>query len=190
MSRSRSAIRPSPSPANTIMPSACASFRSGGSSGSIAMQPETWKPPTTTGTSAARNWRPRSRARGKLVGLNPDERDESAAGGLDAPNCRADIDDRVAFVVSLDLDVDVGAESPLLGAYRQQTVDAGEAVRGDGRTPPLDDVTVLVVVGRLEKNDPKRSLAHSSPSSRGGRTPIASASSSTPLKQSDQTVAV
>ena len=71
MSRNRPSMRPSPSPANRMMPSAPASFRSGGSSGSMDRQPLTWNPPITTGSPAARNWRPRSSARGNWLDCTP-----------------------------------------------------------------------------------------------------------------------
>ena len=82
-----------------------------GSSGSMAMQPLTWKPPITTGTPAARNWRPRSSARGNWLDCTPTSADQAAAGGADAlARWPLDIDDGVALVVGLDLDIDVGAE--------------------------------------------------------------------------------
>ena len=46
-------------------------LRSGGSSGSIDRQPLTWNPPITTGSPAARNWRPRSSARGNWLDWTP-----------------------------------------------------------------------------------------------------------------------
>ena len=71
-SRSTSSSRPSSaSPAKNEMPSACASRISGGISGSIAMQPETWKPPMPTGSPAARNGRARSTARGNWLDCTP-----------------------------------------------------------------------------------------------------------------------
>ena len=78
------------------------------------MQPETWKPPITTG-DALRPERARKieRAR-KLVRLNPDEADKSASRRLYPPGRRANVDDRVALVTGFDLDRDVGAESLFL----------------------------------------------------------------------------
>ena len=65
----------------------------GGSSGSIEMQPETWNPPITTGTPAARNCaREIERAR-KLVRLHADEADEARAGRSDLPDRALDVDD-------------------------------------------------------------------------------------------------
>ena len=57
-------------------PCPCASWISGGISCSIDRQPETWKPPITTGSPAARNSRARSTARGELVRLHADQADQ------------------------------------------------------------------------------------------------------------------
>ena len=100
---------------------------------------------------------------GKLVRLDPDEADESAAVGLDPLRHRLDVDDLVALVVGLELDVRVGAERFLLGASGQKSVDAGEAVRGDGGEPPLDHVAFVVIVRRLDEDDPECPLAHAVP---------------------------
>ena len=96
----------------------------------------------------------------KLVRLNPDEPDKSAARSLYPPGRRLDVDDRVALVTGFDLDVDVGAESPLLGASGQEPVDAGKAVRRDGGEAPLDDIAVIVVMRRLDQNDREPALGH------------------------------
>jgi hypothetical protein len=89
----------------------------------------------------------------KLVGLHPDQPDEARAGGAQAPDRALDADDRVALVVHLDLDVDLGPERLPLRAFGQQAVDAGEAVGRDGGAMPLDDIAVGVVVRRLDQDD-------------------------------------
>ena len=79
-SRSTSSSRcSSASPAKSEMPSACASLMSAGISGSIEMQPETWKPPMQT-WQAGRAERPREidRAR-ELVRLHADQPDQRRA---------------------------------------------------------------------------------------------------------------
>jgi hypothetical protein len=85
--------------------------------------------------------------------LNADERHEPTAAGPDAFGNLADVDDRIALVVDFDLDLDVGTENMLFGAFREQAIDAGEAVRGDRRSPPLDDISVFIVVRRLDEYD-------------------------------------
>ncbi len=95
----------------------------------------------------------------KLIRLDPDQRHEAAVG-QNAVRYRGDVDDGVALVVDLEFDVDVGAENPLVRAFRQQSVDAGQAVRGDGGAAPLDDIAVVVVMGRLDQNDREPALGH------------------------------
>src|SRR3984957_20832582 len=97
---------------------------------------------------------------GKLVRLNPDEPDKPLAVSLYSAGRRLDVDELVALVIGFDLDRDVGTERLLLGASGQESVDAGEAVRGDGGEPPLDHVSVVVIVRRLDEDDPERLLSH------------------------------
>ena len=101
----------------------------------------------------------------KLVRLHPDQPDKPAAVGLDALRHRLDVDDLVALVIGFEFDVDVGAERFFLGASGQEPVDAGEAVRRDGGEPPLNHVAVVVIVGRLDEDDPERPLIHCPPCS-------------------------
>ena len=93
-----------------------------------------------------------------LVRLHADQPDHAAAGGADALGHRRHIDDGVALVAGVDLDVDVGAEHAVVGALPHQPVDAGERVRRQGRAQPLDDIAILVVVRRLDQLDPKGAL--------------------------------
>ena len=109
---------------------------------------------------------------GKLVGLDPDQPDESPARRPYATSRRAHVDNRVALVISLDCDVDVGAERALSGASGDEAIDAREAVGGNGRAAPLDDVAVVVVVRRLDENDPERPRSHGALGSRAARAPI------------------
>ena len=96
------------------------------------MQPETWKSADHHGHARRPELAREIEGAGKLVRLNPDEPDKSAARGLYPPGRRPHVDDRVALVIGFDLDVDVGAEGLLLGAAGQEPVDAGKAVRRDG----------------------------------------------------------
>ena len=47
---------------------------------------------------------------GKLIGLHPDQADESAAGLADPADYTVDIDDGIGFVVSFQGDLDLWAE--------------------------------------------------------------------------------
>ena len=90
-----------------------------------------------------------------LIRLHADQPDHAAAGGADALGHRRHIDDGVALVTGVDLDVDVGAEHAVVGAFPHQPIDAGQRVRRQRRAQPLDDIAILVVVRRLDQLDPK-----------------------------------
>ena len=96
---------------------------------------------------------------GKLIRLDADQGDHSAVG-KNALRNRGKIDDGVALVVDLELDIDVGAENARFGAFQQQAIDAGQAVRWDRRATPLDDIAVVVVMRRLDQNDRELALGH------------------------------
>src|SRR5579862_2403489 len=94
----------------------------------------------------------------KLVRLHADQPHHAAAGGADALGHRRHIDDGVALIAGIHLDVDVGAEHAVVGTLPHQAIDAGERVRRQGRAQPLDDIAVPVVMRRLDQLDPKRAL--------------------------------
>ena len=136
-SRSTSSSRPSSaSPAKIEMPISCASRISGGISGSIERQPETWKPPMQTGRPAARNGRARSTARGNWLDCTP-TRPISAL----PPVLRIIADDPVGpdppvgLVIGVEADLDVRAEHlaalrrPRARPLRQASVLEGMAER-------------------------------------------------------------
>ena len=120
----------------------------------------------------ARNWRPRSSARGNWLVWTPTSATNPPPAALMRRAIAGDVDDRVALVEDFDLDFDVGAERLLLGALGEQAVDAGQAVGRDGRAPPLDDVAVVVVVRRLDQHDRKLALRHGRPRPRPSRGAI------------------
>ena len=93
-----------------------------------------------------------------LVRLHADQAHHAAAGGADALRRGRHIDDGVALVAGIDLDIDVGAEHAVVGTLPHQPIDAGERVRRQGRAQPLDDIAVPVVMRRLDQLDPKRAL--------------------------------
>ncbi len=94
----------------------------------------------------------------KLVGLHADQAHHATAGGADALRHGRHIDDGVALVAGIDLDIDVGAEHAVVGTLPHQPIDAGERVRRQGRAQPLDDIAIPVVMRRLDQLDPKRAL--------------------------------
>ena len=94
----------------------------------------------------------------KLVRLHADQANHAGAGGMDAFGDAGDVNDGIAFVAGLDFDIDVGPERAVLRALHDQSVDARQAVRGDQRTQPLDDIAVPVVMRRLDQGDVKGAL--------------------------------
>ena len=58
------------------------------------------------------------------------------------------------FVSSIDLDVNVnvGPRTLPLGAIRCDTINSGERIRGSHRSPPADHVSIVVVMGWLDKD--------------------------------------
>src|ERR1700722_18720930 len=111
----------------------------------------------TTGSPSALDLGRQFRAR-ILVRLHADQTHHAAAGGADAFGHGRHIDDGVALVAGFDLDIDVGAERAVVGALPHQPIDAGETVRRQRRTQPLDDVAVPVVMRRLDQLDPEGAL--------------------------------
>ncbi len=97
---------------------------------------------------------------GELVGLHADEADEALAGGADALDSALHVDDGVALVIGFDVDIDVRSEDAVLAAFGDQAIDAGKAVRRDGRAHPLDDIAVVVIVRRLDQNGLERPSAN------------------------------
>jgi hypothetical protein len=86
----------------------------------------------------------------KLVGLDADQSDHAAAGCADALGHARNVDHGIALIAGLDLDIDIGPKHAILGALFDQSVDARQAVRGQRRAQPLDDVTILVIVRWLD----------------------------------------
>ena len=96
---------------------------------------------------AARNWRARSVARG--TGWTARRRGtRHPRRPPDPPDDRLHVDDGVGLVAGLDDDLDVVTELAVRHVFRER-VEARERVRRNRRPPPLDDVTVVVVVRGL-----------------------------------------
>ena len=80
------------------------------------MQPETWKPPITTGTLGGAELAREIECAGILIGLHADQSDEAGAGPADLTDRTLHVDDGVALVAGIDLDIDVRSKHALLGA--------------------------------------------------------------------------
>ena len=91
----------------------------------------------------------------KLIGLHPNQADHARAGFANALGDGAHIHEVVALIEGFDLDLDIGTEHALLRAVLYQRIDAGETIGRDVRAAPLNDVTVGVVMRRLDQRDPE-----------------------------------
>ncbi len=91
----------------------------------------------------------------KLVGLHADQHHHAVARGTDHGGETAGADSRVGLVERMDLEFDVGAEHAAFGAILGDAIQRSQRIRRDRRAQPLDDVTVIIVVGRLHKQQAK-----------------------------------
>src|SRR5579871_746284 len=98
----------------------------------------------------------------KLIRLHPDQRDHALIR-QNAPRNGGNVDDGVALVVDLDLNIHVGAKGARFRAFVKEAVDTRERVRGNGRATPLNDVAVVVVMRRLDQGDSEFALRHARP---------------------------
>src|SRR5947209_7459514 len=89
---------------------------------------------------------------GKLIGLDPDQSHKTGARCADRVDDLFDPDNGVALVDYLDLDVYVRAEHLRGLAVGEEAVHAGEAIGRNERSPPLDHVTVVVIMRRLDQD--------------------------------------
>jgi hypothetical protein len=63
------------------------------------------------------------------------------------------------FIDNGNVERNIGPECLARGGILEQAVENGERVRGYDRTHPLDDVTVVVIVGRLDQRQLKSSAS-------------------------------
>ena len=129
--------------------------------------PLTWNPPITTGSLAVAELPGDIDGTGKLIGLDADKADKAAARSLDAADGALDVDDRIALVIGLDVDIDIGPQRLLLGTDRQDAAHTRQAVGRNGRAIPLDHIALAIVVGGLDQDDLEDPLAHTFPSKSG-----------------------
>ena len=127
-------------------------FQLAGVSGSMARQPETWKPPMQTGTPAARRGRATSMTRGNWFDCTP-TKPTSPRPPASAIWWRCGRAGRGYWSRRWeDLDVHVGAEHPAMRGVLRDAVKAGERVGRQGRAKPLM-IALIVVMGGLDQND-------------------------------------
>jgi hypothetical protein len=88
----------------------------------------------------------------KLVRLHADQHDHSAAGGLDHAGDAGGANAGIGLVESLNLDVDVRPERFAFGAILGEAIKRGKGIGWDRRAQPLDNVSVVVVMRRLDEH--------------------------------------
>ncbi len=96
----------------------------------------------------------------KLVGLHAHQADQAEIGGLEDGGDRLRHDPRVGLVIGVGFEPHVLPEHPPLGAIGGDPVERGETVRGNGRELPLDDITVIVIMRRLDQMQLEHTLDH------------------------------
>ena len=95
---------------------------------------------------------------GKLVRLHADEADHAKAAIV--LNLAGDVvrpDAGIGLVDREDLDRDVLAKDLIFHAFLSNAEQAGERIGRQRRLPPLDDVALVVVMRRLDKEKQKTS---------------------------------
>ena len=92
----------------------------------------------------------------KLVRLDADEADQPATAVVAyLPDDLARIDPRVGFVIGAQAELDIVAQNLAGGRVRRKSVERRQGIGRHDRTEPLDDVTVVVIVRRLDENEMK-----------------------------------
>ena len=96
-----------------------------------------------------------------LIALHADQRDHAEPVGFaKLAEQLANVDAGVGLVDHVDDDVDIRAEHPALRAIQNDAVNRGERVRRNETAPPADDVTVVVIVRRLDKHHVESPVRH------------------------------
>ena len=89
---------------------------------------------------------------GILVGLDPHQADQPlAAVGLEAADDPRHRHHGIGLVIGLDADLHPRAERPLLVGGAGQSEETGQGVRGNPGLDPLNDITLIVVMGGLDQ---------------------------------------
>ena len=108
----------------------------------------------------------------KLIRLDADETDEARMTELsDLVRDALDRNPDVHFIVGVDLDRNLVAQNPPLGAIRRDGVKTSHGIRRNPGLPPLYDVTVLVVMRRLDDLDVKGGHGLAAPNPAGFAAP-------------------
>ena len=61
----------------------------------------------------------------------------------------------VRLVDRFDVDVEIGAKNLALATLQGDAIEAGQRIRRQAAAPPSNDVTIIVVMRRLDQNKPE-----------------------------------
>src|SRR5215813_3275882 len=91
----------------------------------------------------------------KLVGLYAHQHHHTGIRFLDRAGQILDPHLPVGLVDRFDVDIEISAENLAVAAIKRDTIEAGQRIRRQTAAPPSDNVTILVVVRRLDQNKPE-----------------------------------
>jgi hypothetical protein len=93
---------------------------------------------------------------GILIRLDADQRDEAEiALGAKSGDDPRDIYPRIRLVDSVDVDRDRASQNPTFRAIRGDAVQSRQRIRRNDRSPPADDVTIVVVMRGFDEKKGK-----------------------------------
>ncbi len=98
----------------------------------------------------------------ELVRLHADQDDHAAVALRDQLGQTPGTDARIGLVEGVDDDLDVLAEDAALGAIAREPRQRRQRVRRNGGAIPLDDIAIVIVMGRLDQDEhvPPGASAH------------------------------
>jgi hypothetical protein len=93
----------------------------------------------------------------KLIGLDTHEANQPAASAIAyLLDYFVGPDPSVGLVPRGDADLNVFAQHPTPGAIQRKSIQRRQRIRRDGRARPLDDIALIIVVGRLDQEQMKK----------------------------------
>ena len=92
----------------------------------------------------------------KLVRLDADQHHKALIGRLDLPGDLVRADAGVGLVNGDNVEVDIGTKDLPLAAIPREPVKARQRIGRDWGAEPLDDVAIIIIVGRLDQDQPEQ----------------------------------
>src|SRR6516165_1017838 len=96
-------------------------------------------------------WRGEIERTWKLVRLYPDHHDHAVAGTRNHAREAIRPDTRVRLVVGVNIEIDVQPKDGAFSTIPGQTIQGSQRVGRYGRTQPLDDISVVIVMRWLDQ---------------------------------------